>query len=262
LSDALSAVSSVSQFAVKLKASHRPADPLVTLEAHSEGIRTADEIIASALAEGRHMLSEFESKKLLAGFGLPVPREILAQNFEEAKKAAQEIRYPVAVKGCAPDLAHKTESDLVRLNVRDEQDLEESCRSIFGKLKHGGELLVQEMIIGKRELVVGMSHDEQFGPCVMFGLGGIFTEILKDVVFRKAPLSKDDAAEMIHGIRGKGIMGNVRGMPAVDLESMIHILMTVGQIAVSEPRIREIDINPLIISGSKPVLVDALIVLK
>jgi acetyl-CoA synthetase (ADP-forming) len=107
-----------------------------------------------------------------------------------------------------------------------------------------------------------MSQDAQFGPCVMFGLGGIFTELFQDVSFRKAPLSGHDAVEMLRDIRGKGVLGNIRGMPAVDMEAITRILTTVGQIAVSEPRISEIDINPLIVSGSRPVIVDALIVLR
>ena len=123
-------------------------------------------------------------------------------------------------------------------------------------------VLVQEMVQGKRELVMGLTRDPQFGPCVMFGLGGIFTEILRDVSFRVAPLEKKDGLEMMQEIKGRTILEPVRGMEAADLEQLCGILMRLGQIGLNHDSIREIDINPVILSGSKPVAVDALIVLE
>jgi acetyl-CoA synthetase (ADP-forming) len=118
------------------------------------------------------------------------------------------------------------------------------------------------MIKGTRELVVGMTRDPQFGPCVMFGLGGIFTEILKDIAFRVAPLEKRDALDMTQEIKAHKILGAVRGMPAADMDLLSDILVKVGEIGMENEFIQEIDINPLILSGAKPVAVDALIVLK
>jgi len=217
----------------------------------------------SAMGQGSKTLSEFESTRLLAGFGIPTAKGILAQNLEEVKKAAESIGYPVVLKACSPEVSHKTESGLVAVDLRNEADLELAFQKISGSSPaKGGGFLVQEMIKGERELVVGMIRDPQFGPCVMFGLGGIFTEILGDVTFRPAPLSEADAAEMIREIKGNKILDAVRGMPAVDADSLIQCLMAVGRIGMEREEIQAIDINPLIIQGSKPVAVDALVVLK
>ena len=126
----------------------------------------------------------------------------------------------------------------------------------------GNAVLVQEMIRCKRELAMGLTRDPQFGPCVMFGLGGIFTEILKDVSFRVAPLEKQDALAMMQEIRGRKILGAIRGMAAVDLDLLAEILVTIGRIGLENDRIKEIDVNPLMISNGKPVAVDALVVLE
>ena len=217
----------------------------------------------SAVGQGGKTLSEFESARLLAGFGIPTAKGILAQNLEEVKKAAESIGYPVVLKACSPEVSHKTESGLVAVDLRNEADLELAFQKISGSSPaKGGGFLVQEMIKGGRELVVGMIRDPQFGPCVMFGLGGIFTEILGDVTFRPAPLSEADAAEMIREIKGNKILDAVRGMPAVDADSLIQCLMAVGRIGMEREEIQAIDVNPLIIQGSKPVAVDALVVLK
>lgn len=217
----------------------------------------------SATGQGSKTLSEFESTRLLAGFGIPTAKGILAQNLEEVKKAAESIGYPVVLKACSPEVSHKTESGLVAVDLRNEADLELAFQKISGSSPaKGGGFLVQEMIKGERELVMGMIRDPQFGPCVMFGLGGIFTEILGDVTFRPAPLSEADAAEMMREIKGNKILDAVRGMPAVDADSLIQCLMAVGRIGMEREEIQAIDVNPLIIQGSKPVAVDALVVLK
>ena len=209
----------------------------------------------SALGQGSKTLSEFESARLLAGFGIPTAKGILAQNLEEVKKAAESIGYPVVLKACSPEVSHKTESGLVAVDLRNEADLELAFQKISGSsAAKGGGFLVQE--------VMGMIRDPQFGPCVMFGLGGIFTEILGDVTFRPAPLSEADAAEMMREIKGNKILDAVRGMPAVDADSLIQCLMAVGRIGMEREEIEAIDVNPLIIQGSKPVAVDALVVLK
>jgi acetyl-CoA synthetase (ADP-forming) len=126
----------------------------------------------------------------------------------------------------------------------------------------GNTILVQEMVKGQRELVVGLNRDPQFGPCVMFGLGGIFTEILKDIAFRIAPLGKRDALEMMQDIKAKKILEPIRGMPAADKDLLADMLMIVGQIGLELEMIKEIDINPIIISAGKPVAVDALVILE
>jgi acetyl-CoA synthetase (ADP-forming) len=118
------------------------------------------------------------------------------------------------------------------------------------------------MVQGVRELMIGLTRDAQFGPCVTFGLGGIFTEILKDISLRVAPITKQDALEMIEEVRGGHLLGAYRGMPAADISTLVEILVRVGEMGMEQPRIKEIDINPIIVSGTKPVAVDALVVLE
>jgi len=226
-------------------------------------MKTKSTILAKALREGRKTLSEYESKDFLKSYGIPVTREVLVHSLEECIKATQAIGFPLVLKGCSPSLAHKTEKGLVRVDIRNEQEailaFDDLTSRMEGKEK---DILVQEMIKGTRELVAGMTRDPQFGPCVMFGLGGIFTEILKDIAFRVAPLEKQDALDMTQEIKAHKILGALRGMPAADLDFLCEILVKVGLIGMENEVIQEIDINPLILSGDKPVAVDALVVLK
>jgi biotin carboxylase len=208
-------------------------------------------------------LSEFESTRLLADYGIPTAKGVLALNWDDVKKAAESIGYPVVLKVCSPEVSHKTESGLVAVDLRNEADLGAAFKRISeaSPVKDAA-YLVQEMVKGGRELVMGMIRDPQFGPCVMFGLGGIFTETLGDVTFRPAPLSEADAREMIGEIKGHKILGAIRGMAAVDLDSLIQCLMAIGRIGVEREEIQAIDVNPLIIRGSQPIAVDALVILK
>ncbi len=222
------------------------------------------EILDKALKEGRNTLSEYESKVILASYQIPVTREIMAESSDEVITAAHEIGYPVVMKGCAPDITHKTEKGLIRTDIRDDREALDTFNDIMAGMNgiKGAATLVQEMIRGKRELVVGLIRDPQFGPCVMFGLGGIFTEILKDVSFRLAPLEKRDALEMMAEIKAHKILDAIRGMDAVDRDVLSEMLINVGKIGTENDTIKEIDINPVIISGSRPIAVDALIVLE
>jgi acetyl-CoA synthetase (ADP-forming) len=219
-------------------------------------------IIEKAIKEGRTTLSEYESKQVLAAYQIPVTREILVNDVKDLMNATQEIGYPLVLKGCSAEITHKTEKGLIKVDIRNDDDatvaFEEIMANINGK---ENAVLVQEMVKGQRELVIGLTRDAQFGPCVMFGLGGIFTEILKDISFRVAPLEKRDALEMMHDIKGHKILEAVRGMEAADLDALADILIKVGQIGLENEKVKEIDINPVIISGSKPVAVDALVVL-
>jgi acetyl-CoA synthetase (ADP-forming) len=220
-------------------------------------------ILEKAIREGRKTLSEYESKEFLKSYGIPVTREILVHSREQTLKAAHAIGYPLVLKGCSPHLAHKTEKGLVKVDIRNEQEAILAFDDLTSRMEgNEKDLLVQEMIKGSRELVVGMTRDPQFGPCVMFGLGGIYTEILKDIAFRVAPLEKRDALDMTQEIKAHKILGAVRGMPAADMDLLCDILLKAGEIGMENEFIQEIDINPLILSGAKPVAVDALIVLK
>ncbi len=221
------------------------------------------DIIKKAFYEGRTALTEYESKQVLASYNIPVTNEIIVDSMEDLAKAVEKIDYPLVLKGCSSEITHKTEKDLIRIDIRDEKEAINSFQEIAANMNGGTKtILVQEMIKGKRELVVGMNRDPQFGPCIMFGLGGIFTEILKDVSFRIAPIEKKDALEMMKEIKGHKILDAVRGMSTVDLEILTEILIKVGQIGLDNEEISQIDINPLIICKGKPVAVDALIILE
>ena len=220
------------------------------------------EVLEKAKREGRTQLSEHESKKVLAEYQVPVAREVLVDNVEDLSKAAVEIGFPLVIKGCSADLAHKTEKGLIVTDVRSDQEARQAYEQIMSGLGQPIPVLVQEMVKGQRELVVGLTRDPQFGPTVMFGLGGIFTEVLHDVSFRVAPLDEKDALEMMDEIRGHKILDAVRGMPAVDRAALSQTLIQVGRLGLDHPEIKEVDLNPLIITGDRAVAVDALIILE
>ena len=222
------------------------------------------QIIDNALNEGRTTLTEYESKQVLATYDLPVTREELVSSPQDLLKAAGRIGYPLVIKGCAAEIAHKTEKGLIRVDVRNDEEAATAFGEISAAMNgaSGGAVLVQQLVKGQRELVIGLIRDPQFGPCVMFGLGGIFTEILRDTVFRVAPLEKQDALDMMQEIKARKILEETRGMAAVDKDMLAEMLITVGRIGIENDRIKEIDINPVIISGGKPVAVDALVVLR
>ncbi|RJQ68208.1 MAG: carboxylate--amine ligase [Desulfobacteraceae bacterium] len=223
----------------------------------------AVQIIRAALQQGRKTLSEYEAKQVLAAYGIPVTREILVTERSALSASLDEIGFPLVMKGCSAEVAHKTEKNLVRVDIRNEQEALLAFDEITAAMNgSGGAVLVQEMVGGRRELVMGLTRDPQFGPCVMFGLGGIFTEILKDISFRKAPLEKRDALEMMQDIKGRAILQAVRGMPAADTDELADMLMRIGTIGLDMQEVAEIDLNPVILSGSKPIAVDALIVLQ
>jgi len=220
------------------------------------------DILSAAAAAGHPQLSEYDSKQVLSAYGIPVTREKRVATREEAQAAAADIGYPVVLKACAAEIAHKTETGLVALDLRDPADLAKAYDRMRQKIHtRPADFLVQEMIRGERELVAGMTRDPQFGPCVMFGLGGIFTEALADVCFRAAPLSRTDAMEMIGEIRGRKLLAPFRGMPGVDHDLLARCLVAVGKIALDHDIVKAVDINPLIVCGNRPVAVDALIVL-
>jgi acetyl-CoA synthetase (ADP-forming) len=220
-------------------------------------------IIIQAAKAGHTVLSEHESKQVLAAYHIPVVREIMVDNALDLSKAAREIGYPLVLKACSPNITHKTEKGLIHLDIRNYGEASAAFEQLTASMgSNYGAVLVQEMVKGQRELVAGLSRSPEFGPCVMFGLGGIFTEVLNDVSFRVAPLQKKDALEMMQEIKAHKILGAIRGMEAADLDKLSEILINVGRIGLENESVKEIDINPLIISGSKPVAVDALIILK
>ena len=220
-------------------------------------------LIEDAVKRGAKSLSEYESKLLLAEYGIPVTGEAVVTTADDAVTRASEIGYPVVLKGSGEAISHKTELNLIALDLKDEEDVRQAFNELTSNKKADvKEILVQQMIKGDRELMVGLTRDAQFGPCVMFGLGGIFTEILEDVAFRVAPLSDWDANDIMNDIKGKKILDSFRGKPEVDRKILADILKAVGQIGLDNDKIKEIDINPLKLVDGQPVAVDALVVLE
>jgi acyl-CoA synthetase (NDP forming) len=222
-----------------------------------------DEVLQKARSNGARALTEFQAKGFLSNYGFPVPLEKIADSLEAALAAAEAIGYPVALKGSGEELLHKTELGLVKLGLKDTSALREAYDQLAAAAKVPlKEMLVQQMVAGDRELVAGLVRDPQFGPSVLFGLGGIYTEALEDVAFRVAPLSRWDALQMMAELRGRKILDAFRGMPPVDRKALADLLITLGTIGLENPSIREIDINPLKIRpDGQPIAVDALIIL-
>jgi len=219
-------------------------------------------ILEEAVKKGQKNLSEYDSKRLLAQYGFPVTEEKLATSADEAAKMAGEIGYPVVLKGCSATLTHKTEKGVIRVGLKDENEVRDAYEAIMAVEPMDG-VLIQEMVKGARELVVGLVRDAQFGPCVMFGLGGIYTEVLKDVTFRVAPLEDRDAVEMMEEIKAAKMLDEFRGMAEVDKDVLAKALVAMGKIGLENDEVGEIDVNPLIVSSDgKPVAVDALVVLN
>lgn len=219
-------------------------------------------ILTDARSRKQRALSEYDSKRVIAAAGVPVSREALTNTKDEALAAAAELGYPVVLKGCADTLLHKTEKNMVFLNLASPDDVGDAYDRITGAGEPLDGVLVQEQVRGGRELVIGMVRDPQFGPCVMFGLGGVFTEVLRDTTFRVAPLSREDAAEMLDEVKARALLGEFRGQPAVDREALIDALVGIGALALENDEIAEIDINPIIVAGDRPVAVDAVVVLR
>jgi len=206
-------------------------------------------------------LDEYRAKQVLAAYGIPVTREILAESLPEAVEAARVLGYPVVLKGCSPDAPHKTELGLVHLNVRSDDDLVRAFRAIRNR-DSGIPVLVSEMLQGDREFMAGTTCAPGFPPCVLFGLGGLYTEALKDHRVRLAPLSMEDAFEMMESLRSRDLLKAYRGMAPVNRESLASILVSLGRLALDFPRIGEMDLNPVLIVDGKPRVVDALFILK
>jgi len=222
----------------------------------------ARDLVASAYAEGATALDEWQAKALFAAYGIPVPAGILARTEDEAIKAAKAIGGKVVMKGIGSDIRHKTEAGLVVLGVEGEVAVAETFQLLkkrAGKTLRG--VLVEEMVPSNRELMVGMKRDAVFGPAVLFGLGGVLTEALGDIALSIAPVDDQEARELPLLIRAKRLLGAFRGYPAVDREELARIIKAIGEIALDNPEIAEIDANPLLIRGSQPVAADALVIL-
>jgi acetate---CoA ligase (ADP-forming) len=243
-----------------------------TIESPSGLGSAVQKILDQAKNQGRKALNEVEAKNLLKGWGLAVPSGGLARSVAEARSLASSIGGPVALKVSSPDLLHKTEAGVIRLGVESPEEVESAFEEILGKAKKWNPaarldgVLVEEMIGGEtREVILGTRQDLRFGPILTFGLGGVFVEAIRDVAVWPAPLTLDEAREMIRKIRGYRILTAFRGRPAADLEAVAQVLCDVGQLACHwQERIAELEINPLFVlpEGSGVIVGDALAVLR
>jgi acetyltransferase len=211
------------------------------------------------------MLSFLESKKLLESYNIPQVNQRLAFYFDEATDFVAKNGFPIALKIVSKNLVHKTEEKAFFLNIKSEEELKkcwQELETISGKptIKTGFEgILVQKMAEGI-EIIIGAKKDEIFGPVVMFGLGGIFAEIYKDIVFRLAPIDKIEAEKMIKEIKGYKALAGFRGKKAVDVGVLAEILVKISAIISQEKNIKEIDLNPIIAQGKEINLVDVKII--
>jgi acyl-CoA synthetase (NDP forming) len=229
------------------------------------------EVIALARADGRNSLTEIEAKEVFASYGLPVTSTVLAKTENEAIKLAKEIGFPVVMKIVSPDILHKSDAGGVKVNIKDEDGVRDAFRTIMtNSLKyksnaniHG--IAVQEMAPWGTEVILGSVNDPTFGPTIMFGLGGIFVEVLKDVTFRVAPVATNQALRMLSEIRGAPILAGVRGEKPRDREALANtICMYSTMILDLQDEISESDANPVLVyeEGRGLKVVDARIILK
>lgn len=207
------------------------------------------------------VLTEHEAKNLLAKYGIPVTKGQIAATADEALAIALHLGTPVAMKISSPDISHKSDVGGVALNVRREE-VRTTYNEIISRIKKAAPdaniegILVQQMAPPGHETIVGLKKDVQFGHALMFGLGGIFVEVYKDVSFRVVPVDKSDALDMIAEIKGYPILKGIRGRKPADIEAIARVLISVSDLAEKE-NIIELDINPLIVSESGAIAVDA-----
>jgi acetyltransferase len=262
--EAVIAAHSLITYSKVLERRHAPAAAVSTPPVNVETLK-------QSLKSGRKTLTEAEGKKLLAAYGIPVTREQVALNADEAARMASAIGYPVVLKIESPDILHATEAGALKLNLKNEAEVKAAYNEITAnarRYKPGAEIvgvIVQEMVANGREVIVGMSQDPQFGPTVVFGLGGVLVEVLKDVSMRVAPITRFDAEDMVREIKGRKILDAFRGQKEADVDTIIDVILKLSRLATDlKDVVAEIDINPLVVleKGKGALAVDALVVLK
>ena len=229
---------------------------------------TGKQILKQAKQGKRTLMTEIESKELLKGAGIPVVETKLATSQEEAISLSEELGFPVALKIASSDVVHKSDAGGVKLGLTDDaqvgnaySDIDTSIRRGFPKARIQG-VSVQTMARKGIEVIIGMSKDPQFGPVLMFGLGGVLVEILKDVSFRIVPITRKDAREMIKEIKGYPILTGYRGQEPADIASLERLLVKVSRFVEKYPEIKELDLNPIFAYKDGAIAVDARIILE
>ncbi len=225
-------------------------------------------MLASLRASGRRLLNEVESKAVLAEAGIPVTPTRLARSRDEALELARSLGFPAALKVVAEAITHKSDIGGVRLNLPDEEsvgaafdEIQAAARRAHPDAPIDG-VSVQPMAQPGVEVMIGLARDPQFGPVLMFGLGGVLVEVLQDVAVRLAPLESRDAEAMIREIQGFPVLQGYRGTPPVDLSALQSILLALSGFALEHPEVSELDLNPVIATAAGATAVDARIVLS
>lgn len=225
-------------------------------------------VLAQARSEGRSLLNEIEAKHLLADAGVPVVTTVLATTPEEAKAESEAIGYPVVLKIVSKDISHKSDVGGVKIGLTSGDAVMEAYEEIITNSKAAvpGAVItgvaVQSMAPEGTEVIVGMTRDPQFGPVMMFGLGGILVEVFKDVVFRVVPLTNRDAIQMINEIKASAILDGIRGQAQSDKAALCSAILKVADFVEDNPEIEELDLNPMFVYPQGAIAVDARIVIS
>jgi acyl-CoA synthetase (NDP forming) len=228
---------------------------------------TIAQVIENARGQGRAVLTEIESKQVLQEAGLPVAAAQLARSAADAASIAAKIGFPVVLKIVSPDVTHKSDVGGVRLGLQSGDEVRAAFGEIVSSVKdHQPQARVEGVAVQKMapegtEVIIGMSKDPQFGPVLMFGLGGIFVEVLKDVAFRIVPLEPRDARQMLREIKGFPVLQGVRGHDPADLEALERLILKVSEFVEAHPEIEELDLNPVLAYKDGCLAVDARIVI-
>jgi len=231
-------------------------------------LASKNQIINYAEKQGRTVLTEIESKQLLKDIGVDTTEIRLASSEEDAITFSDKVGFPVVLKIASPDITHKSDAGGVKVGLKDKEEVAKaykeimaSCKQKFPEAKIEG-VSVQSMARPGTEVIIGMTKDAQFGPVLMFGLGGVWVEVLKDVSFRIVPLTRRDAGEMIKEIKGYPLLEGYRGQEPANTNVLEDILLKVSDFMEKTPEIKEMDINPLFAYKDSAVAVDARIVLE
>lgn len=223
----------------------------------------AMQVIGEHEKRNQSEIVEFQAQEVLKAYGLPTPKTILARSSDEAVAAAEEIGYPVVLKIASPDISHKSDVGGVRVNLRDADEVMRTFKDITARAQRMRQdayiagCLVQEMApAGVREVIIGFKRDEQFGPMLMFGLGGIYVEIMKDISFKLAPLSRQDAFEIVREIKSYMLLKGLRGEQPVNFTALEEIIMTMSQMALDLPQVWEAEFNPVLVNHERAIVAD------
>jgi acyl-CoA synthetase (NDP forming) len=222
------------------------------------------EVLKNKINANQTVLTEFESKELLNEIGIPIPEQQLTKTKEETISAAEKIGYPVVLKLMAEDVVHKSDTGAVKLNIKNKEEVNHAFDDLM-KIESKSEKKISVQKMEKEpitELIIGMTTDPQFGPALMFGIGGILVELLEDVSFRIAPITEYDAREMISEIKGFPILDGYRGKPKADIDAIVNTLLKISDLVVKHEEIYEMDLNPVFIYDDELICVDARIILK